>query len=137
MLSRPLPQLVPNSEAKSRCCDAVCYQSHPEAKMRRAAAWQRAAALTWHEILEVDHDFIQQVRAHRKQQRTRRAEATIPVIGLCGYTNSGKSTLLNRMSGSESVLAEDALFATLDPTTRRIELASGKQALLTDTVGVL
>lgn len=80
---------------------------------------------------------LDEVRAQRKQQRIRRAEATIPVVGLCGYTNSGKSTLLNKMTSSETVLAEDALFATLDPTTRRIELKSGKQALLTDTVGFI
>lgn len=75
-----------------------------------------------------------QVRKHRKQQRVRRSQGMVPVVGLCGYTNSGKSTLLNRMTQSQSVWAEDTLFATLDPTTRKIELTSGKQALLTDTV---
>lgn len=80
---------------------------------------------------------LDEVRQHRRQQRTRRDEAMVPVIGLCGYTNSGKSTLLNRMTASEAVWAEDTLFATLDPTTRRIQLSSGKQALLTDTVGFI
>jgi GTP-binding protein HflX len=60
----------------------------------------------------------------------------MPVVALVGYTNAGKSTLLNTMTGAE-VLAEDQLFATLDPTTRKIELASGREALLTDTVGFI
>ena len=58
------------------------------------------------------------------------------VVALVGYTNAGKSTLLNTMTGAD-VLAEDQLFATLDPTTRKIELASGREALLTDTVGFI
>jgi len=80
---------------------------------------------------------LEEVRKHRKQQRVRRSQGMVPVVGLCGYTNSGKSTLLNRMTQSQSVWAEDTLFATLDPTTRKIELTSGKQALLTDTVGFI
>jgi GTP-binding protein HflX len=74
------------------------------------------------------------VRKHRHLHRERRKNAGAPVVALVGYTNAGKSTLLNALSGA-SVLAEDKLFATLDPTTRRIRLAGGQEFLLTDTVG--
>jgi GTP-binding protein HflX len=57
-------------------------------------------------------------------------------VSLVGYTNAGKSTLLNRLSGA-GLLAEDRLFATLDPTTRRVELPNGKESLFTDTVGFI
>jgi GTP-binding protein HflX len=60
----------------------------------------------------------------------------IPVISLVGYTNAGKSTLLNRLSNA-NVLTEDKLFATLDPTTRRVKLPNGREVLLTDTVGFI
>ena len=65
------------------------------------------------------------------------SEAAIisPVIAIVGYTNAGKSTLLNRLTGA-SVLEEDKLFATLDPTTRGLKLPSGQEVLLTDTVGL-
>src|SRR5258708_6404031 len=66
--------------------------------------------------------------------RERRKNVGAPVVALVGYTNAGKSTLLNTLAGS-GVLAEDKLFATLDPTTRRIRLAGGQEFLLTDTVG--
>ncbi|GMH41293.1 hypothetical protein BSKO_09203 [Bryopsis sp. KO-2023] len=79
---------------------------------------------------------LEEVRNQRKQARERRAENDMPVIALAGYTNAGKSTLLNRLTNSE-VLVEDKLFATLDPTTRRLGLPSGKEALVTDTVGFI
>lgn len=77
-----------------------------------------------------------QVHEHRERYRERRRQAPIAVVSLVGYTNAGKSTLLNTITGA-GVLAEDKLFATLDPTTRRIELPSGREVLLTDTVGFI
>lgn len=79
---------------------------------------------------------LEAVREHRQQYRDRRAATPIPVISLVGYTNAGKSTLLNRVTGA-GVLAEDKLFATLDPTTRKVELPNGKECLFTDTVGFI
>jgi len=79
---------------------------------------------------------LEEVRVHRQQYRSRRKKAAIPVVGIVGYTNAGKSTLLNALAGSD-VLVEDKLFATLDPTTRRVELPNGKPALFTDTVGFI
>ena len=97
--------------------------------------------------LEVDRRRIQEriarlkgeleaVRRHREQYRTRRSRAAIPVVSIVGYTNAGKSALLNAISGS-NVLVEDKLFATLDPTTRRVTLPEGMEALFTDTVGFI
>ncbi|KAL2609080.1 hypothetical protein R1flu_027653 [Riccia fluitans] len=79
---------------------------------------------------------LESVRDHRQQYRDRRAAVPIPVVSLVGYTNAGKSTFLNRLSGA-NVLAEDRLFATLDPTTRRVQLSNGKECLFTDTVGFI
>ncbi|NPV08925.1 MAG: GTPase HflX [Anaerolineae bacterium] len=77
---------------------------------------------------------LEDVRRHRALYRGRRRKSGIPIVAIVGYTNAGKSTLLNRISGS-NVLAADQLFATLDPTTRRVRLPGGGEALLTDTVG--
>ena len=77
---------------------------------------------------------LEDVRSQRKTQRKEREKLGTPHAAIVGYTNSGKSTLLNSLSGSE-VLAKDMLFATLDTTTRRIELPDGQPLLLTDTVG--
>ncbi len=76
------------------------------------------------------------VHAHRERYRQQRKKAPIAVVSLVGYTNAGKSTLLNQVTGSD-VLAEDKLFATLDPTTRRVTLPGGREVLLTDTVGFI
>lgn len=81
-------------------------------------------------------DQLLDVHAHRERYRKQRKKAPIAVVSLVGYTNAGKSTLLNQITGS-NVLAEDKLFATLDPTTRRITLPSGREVLLTDTVGFI
>lgn len=79
---------------------------------------------------------LESVRVHRKQYRNRRLSVPVPVVSLVGYTNAGKSTLLNCLTGA-AVLAEDQLFATLDPTTRRVQVKNGKEFLLTDTVGFI
>ncbi len=77
---------------------------------------------------------LAEVRRHREVQRKQRERAHTPVAAIVGYTNAGKSTLLNRLTGA-GILAEDKLFATLDPTTRVLDLESGQKILLTDTVG--
>jgi GTP-binding protein HflX len=77
---------------------------------------------------------LEEVRTHRAQYRRRRFEEGVPVVAVVGYTNAGKSTLLNALSGAD-VLAADQLFATLDPTTRRVTLPGGREILITDTVG--
>ena len=79
---------------------------------------------------------LEKVRAHRSRYRERRKKSRIPVISLVGYTNAGKSTLLNQLSQAEVYVA-DQLFATLDPTTRRVTLPGGHTVLLTDTVGFI
>ncbi len=79
---------------------------------------------------------IEAVRRHRELYRQKRRQSGIPVVALVGYTNAGKSTLLNALSQA-SVLVEDKLFSTLDPVTRRLSLPQGKQLLLTDTVGFI
>jgi GTP-binding protein HflX len=76
------------------------------------------------------------VHRHRELYRQNRRGKEIPVVALVGYTNAGKSTLLNALTGA-SVLAEDKLFATLDPTTRRVTLPGGREVLVTDTVGFI
>jgi GTP-binding protein HflX len=76
------------------------------------------------------------VRRHRSTQRSARKRNNWPLASIVGYTNAGKSTLLNRLTGA-AVLAEDKLFATLDPTTRRLRLATNQNVLLTDTVGFI
>jgi GTPase len=87
---------------------------------------------------EISHlkDELEKVRAHRMRYRAQRKRSRIPTVALVGYTNAGKSTLLNRLANSD-VLVEDKLFATLDPTTRRVELPGGHHALFTDTVGFI
>jgi GTP-binding protein HflX len=79
---------------------------------------------------------IEQVRTQRHQQRTGRRRAALETAAIVGYTNAGKSTLLNVLTGAD-VRAEQKLFATLDPTTRKLELPAGRELLLTDTVGFI
>ena len=79
---------------------------------------------------------LEQVRRTRGLHRERRGKAPWPVLALVGYTNAGKSTLFNRLTGAD-VMAEDLLFATLDPTMRRIRLPGVDKAILSDTVGFI
>ncbi len=79
---------------------------------------------------------LAKVQKNRELTRKKRQENPIPVVAIVGYTNAGKSTLLNNLTGA-GVLSEDKLFATLDPTTRRLELENGEEMLFTDTVGFI
>jgi GTP-binding protein HflX len=79
---------------------------------------------------------LEDVRRHRALHRRQRKRSAIPMVAIVGYTNAGKSTLLNAISGAD-VLVEDKLFATLDPTTRRVVLPNGREVLFSDTVGFI
>lgn len=79
---------------------------------------------------------LDEVKKHRELLRTHRGEGAAPVAAIVGYTNAGKSTLLNALTGA-GVIAENKLFATLDPVTRLLELGGGQKVLLTDTVGFI
>ena len=86
------------------------------------------------------HDLtekIDKLKAQRQLHRIQRKNSRVPVAALVGYTNAGKSTILNALAGSNEVMAEDLLFATLDPTTRLIQLDDKQEILLTDTVGFI
>ncbi len=77
---------------------------------------------------------LEKVKQTRNLQRKKRSERPVPSIAIVGYTNAGKSSLLNGITGSD-VLVEDKLFATLDPTSRRLKMEGGREVILTDTVG--
>ncbi len=86
-------------------------------------------------ITQLRHE-LEDVKSNRETARSLRSKNQIPVVAIVGYTNAGKSTLLNYLTDA-GVLEEDKLFATLDPTTRSLALASGQQILMTDTVGFI
>lgn len=88
------------------------------------------------ERIEKIESELDTVRRQRETQRAGRQRANWPLASIVGYTNAGKSTLLNKLTGA-GVLAEDKLFATLDPTTRRLHLPTNQNVLLTDTVGFI
>ena len=79
---------------------------------------------------------VEQVRQQRATAARGRDRRLWPTVGIVGYTNAGKSTLLNALVGTEVALAEDKLFATLDPTSRQVKLGDGQTAIVTDTVGL-
>ncbi len=80
---------------------------------------------------------VDAVRRHRETAARGRDRRLVPTVGIVGYTNAGKSTMLNALVGSEAALAEDRLFATLDPTSRQVRLGEGQSAVVTDTVGFI
>lgn len=86
-------------------------------------------------ITQLNHE-LEEVKRYRETARDQRSKGPIPIVAIVGYTNAGKSTLMNHLT-SAGVLEEDKLFATLDPTTRNLVLPSGQQLLLTDTVGFI
>jgi len=86
-------------------------------------------------LRDLDQELAQ-VRAQREQQRAGRRRSELATVAIVGYTNAGKSTLINAWTGA-GVRADNSLFVTLDPTTRRLQLPSGREVLLTDTVGFI
>ena len=86
-------------------------------------------------IAQLNHELAE-VKKNREVARSLRSKNPVPVVAIVGYTNAGKSTLLNYLTGA-GVLSQDMLFATLDPTTRNLKLAGGEEILLTDTVGFI
>lgn len=81
-------------------------------------------------------DQLDAVRAHRERHRAKRQQTELQVVAIVGYTNAGKSTLLNKISNA-NVVSADMLFATLDPTTRKVTMPGGRELLFTDTVGFI
>src|SRR5216684_6059131 len=123
-------------------CSSLEIPSFLEGQRQKGSVQQRGEG---EKQLEVDRrllrrqknqleEELEHVRTHRQLHRQHRKDAGAPVVALVGYTNAGKSTLLNRLASAHSP-AEDKLFATLDPMTRRIRLAGGQEFLLSDTVG--
>ncbi len=128
-LKYTLPRLVGKTPAMSRLMGGIGGRGPGETKLEidRRRVRER--------ITRVKKD-LEDVRRHRSSTRDRRSKAGAPVIALVGYTNAGKSTLLNTLTGS-TVLAENKLFATLDPTSRRIRFPREREVILTDTVGFI
>jgi GTP-binding protein HflX len=124
-----LPRLAGKTRALDRLAGGIGGRGPGETKLEtdRRRLRDRVARI------RADLKELRQQRAHA---RSRRAKGNVPVASLVGYTNAGKSTLLNRLTGS-SVLVENRLFATLDPTTRRLRFPRERELILTDTVGFI
>ena len=128
-LKYTLPRLVGKNRAMSRLMGGIGGRGPGETKLEidRRRITDRLTRLK---------KELKEVRKRRTQTRERRAKAGLPIVSLVGYTNAGKSTLLNTLTQSK-VLAEDKLFATLDPTSRRIRFPQEREIVLTDTVGFI
>lgn len=124
-----LPRLSGQGLALSRLGGGIGTRGPGETKLE---ADRRRIYARIHEI----EKQIEDLKKNRSLHRIRRKESQIPRVALVGYTNAGKSTLLNQLTGAE-VFAEDKLFATLDPTTRHLVLPEKQEILLTDTVGFI
>lgn len=124
-----LPRLVGVGSALSRLGGGIGTRGPGETKLEtdRRHIKRRISYL---------EDELKDIKKHRELLRSRRKKEGIPVVALVGYTNAGKSSLLNALAHSD-VLAEDKLFATLDPTVRSIELSDNRKVLLVDTVGFI
>jgi GTP-binding protein HflX len=124
-----LPRLVGRGQTMSRLGGGIGTRGPGETKLEteRRAIQRRITRL---------RQEVQHLRSHRQRLRQHREQAELPVIAIVGYTNAGKSTLLNVLTQSD-VYAADQLFATLDPTTRRLTIPEGGTLLLTDTVGFI
>lgn len=128
-LSYQLPRLIGEGISLSRLGGGIGTRGPGETKLEigRRRIRKRLADL---------RNEVEELSCQRSIQRTRRAKSEVPVVALVGYTNTGKSTLLNMLSGA-SVPAEDKLFVTLDPVTRRVPLDEGGEFLVVDTVGFI
>ncbi len=124
-----LPRLTGKGTALSRLGGGIGTRGPGETKLEVDRRRIRKRISHLHRELEL-------VKKNRKLYRLNRSRIPLPVVSLCGYTNSGKSTLLNRLTNA-SVLTEDKLFATLDPTTRKLQLPEQKTVLVSDTVGFI
>lgn len=124
-----LPRLAGRGRTMSRLGGGIGTRGPGETQleMERRAIQRRIGKL---------RQEVEELRRHRQRLRQRREASQIPVVALVGYTNAGKSTLLNALTHAQVYVA-DQLFATLDPTTRRLELPNRQAVLLTDTVGFL
>jgi GTP-binding protein HflX len=124
-----LPRLVGKNPALSRLRGGIGLRGPGETKLEvdRRRVRERIARL---------EGALDQVRKSRKQRRARRNRRRLPIISIVGYTNAGKSTLLNALTHSE-VNVEDKLFATLDPATRRLRFPRERDVIITDTVGFI
>jgi GTP-binding protein HflX len=128
-LKYALPRLNTKDDSLSRLTGGIGGRGPGETKLEigRRRARER--------VTRLEHE-LKRLSKKRHEQRRRRAKGTLPIVALVGYTNAGKSTLLNALTGA-SVLAEDKLFATLDTRARRLRLPSGTFAIATDTVGFI
>ena len=128
-LKYALPRLIGKNPALSRLAGGIGGRGPGETKleMDRRRIRERMTHLK---------KEIQKVRRHREAGRSRRSRVGLPVVALVGYTNAGKSTLLNALTGS-TVLARDTLFATLDPSSRRLRFPHDTDVIVTDTVGFI
>eukprot|EP00210_Caulerpa_lentillifera_P007969 g7608.t1 len=145
-------QQAQSKEGKLQVELAQCKYQFPRltqmwTHLERQAGGARAVKGMGEKQIEIDKRILQkrmislsreleEVRLHRRLARIRRAENCVPVVTLVGYTNAGKSTLMNELTEAD-VLVANKLFATLDPTTRKLKLPTGKIALLSDTVGFI
>ena len=124
-----LPRLVGQNRALSRLAGGIGGRGPGETRL------EMDRRKTRNRLGQLQRE-LQTVRRHRETTRRRRKQAGLPVIALVGYTNAGKSTLLNTLTDSH-ILAEDKLFATLDPTSRRLRFPQDQEVILTDTVGFI
>lgn len=124
-----LPRLTGQGTALSRLAGGIGTRGPGESKLEQDRRYIRRR------IADVNAE-LKELIAQRELQRRQRQKNGVPVVALVGYTNAGKSTLLNRLSGAD-VLAEDKLFATLDTTTRQLSLPDNQSCLLIDTVGFI